>query len=420
MKVLWFTNTPANGAAFLNKETIGGGWLQGLNEEMEEKVDLHIAFLNPNGPRSFSYGKTNYYSIMPSRWKYRLVVKALLGKDLDWNDTNEYMRIISQVKPDLIHIFGTESGFINILGKSDILTLVSLQGILTSILNKYNSGFDDKILKRVVIDNGFTIKNFFPRSYYHAKKILQKNAKREYGLMPLIKFIDGRTEWDRLTCSILSPDAKYFHVDRILRKEFYQHIWCMPSNPVFRIHTTTSNNSYKGFETICEALYELNRQNLKVEWTIAGINSNDSAVKAAKIKLGKRYPEDGLVFLGKLSSLELVKVMLESNLYVMTSHIENSPNNLAEAMLMGLPCISSFAGGSGSYIQNGVDGILIQDGDPWVLAGAIKELFNDQKKAMLYSLNAREKAQIRHNRLHISKRLYEIYNELVSINKQQL
>ena len=50
--------------------------------------------------------------------------------------------------------------------------------------------------------------------------------------------------------------------------------------------------------------------------------------------------------------------MLKSDIFVSASHIENSPNNVAEAMILGMPCIATFAGGTSSYIEDNKNGIL--------------------------------------------------------------
>jgi glycosyltransferase involved in cell wall biosynthesis len=101
----------------------------------------------------------------------------------------------------------------------------------------------------------------------------------------------------------------------------------------------------------------------------------------------------------------------------MPSHIENSPNNLCEAMLIGMPCISTFAGGAGSLITDKFDGILIQDGDPYAMAGAILELYNDKEKAILLGQNARETALKRHDKDTVINDIIYNYNKIINDSK---
>jgi len=146
------------------------------------------------------------------------------------------------------------------------------------------------------------------------------------------------------------------------------------------VFTTTGPSYYKGLETACQALWELQNIGVDVEWRFAGINENDLIVTIVKKYLGKKYPKKGITYLGKLTERELVSELLNSDVYVMPSHIENSPNSLYEAQIVGIPCIVTHAGGVKSILNDG--NILIQDGDPWAMAGSIASL-NIKNKTVL-------------------------------------
>jgi len=414
MRILWFTNTPANAVKYFKDTTIGGGWLQALNQLIEDKVELYVAFYNPKGPESFIYSSTTYHSIIPENWKLRLILKSLLNIDTDRDDTEYYLKIIEKVNPDIIHIHGTEKGYINIVPLINIPVLVSIQGVLTVILHKFNTGLRDKLLKNVYHNKGLNYKSILPKSMYSDKNIMKKKARREYKGLQAVQYVAGRTGWDKKITRILAPNAQYFHVDRILKDTFYKEKWEPSNNNNLIIHTTTNPNAYKGFETICEALYELNKQFDRIQWNVAGLSNKDAIVKAAKKQLGTRYPNKGINLLGKSPAKELIQVMKDADMYVMPSHIENSPNNLAEAMILGMPCIATFVGGTPSYLEDGEEGLLVQDGDPWSLAGAILELANDRKKAEMLGANARKRAKIRHDKDKIINDLLTAYQTIIN------
>ena len=180
------------------------------------------------------------------------------------------------------------------------------------------------------------------------------------------------------------------------------------------IHTTNGNSPYKGFETLCYSLKLLNDLNIDIEWRVAGINEDDLVVKVVKKKLQNNYPSKGLVLLGRLNEKELIKKLLEADMYIMPSHIENSPNNLCEAMILGMPCIATYAGGTGSLLSDGEEGILIQDGDPWVMAGAVLEMRNNYSESVRLGINARKRALLRHDPKEIATSyLVDIYQKIL-------
>ena len=44
MKVLWFSPTPSLAEDFLNNTPTNGGWIRSLEKEIENKVQLSVAF----------------------------------------------------------------------------------------------------------------------------------------------------------------------------------------------------------------------------------------------------------------------------------------------------------------------------------------------------------------------------------------
>ena len=101
-------------------------------------------------------------------------------------------------------------------------------------------------------------------------------------------------------------------------------------------------------------------------------------------------------------------------MYVHMSHIENSPNSVCEAMILGIPVIASFTGGTASMLENGKEGLLLQDGDPYVYAGAIVDYYLHFDKAMSYGEKARQRALARHNPKRIVGQLLDAYNNVLS------
>jgi glycosyltransferase involved in cell wall biosynthesis len=211
---------------------------------------------------------------------------------------------------------------------------------------------------------------------------------------------------------VLAKSAKYYQNDEILRESFYQHQHQRQMQGRLVLFTTTWANLYKGLETVLDCANLLDKNNVDYEWRIAGLNADDETVRIAA-KSTKRKISGNITFLGMLNENALVQALLLADIYVAPSHIENSPNSLCEAQILGLPCIATHAGGTSSLMEDSKEGILIQDGDPFAMAGAIMELAENYEKATEMSENARKKALIRHDPQIISNGLIDIYNSIL-------
>ena len=413
-KILWLSHSDVDTS--LNSSD--RGWVNMLLDEIKSEVDLHVAVIEGK-PDQLINGATKH--IIKSRFrKIRVALHILYGyRNTEGNLEFELIELIKKVKPDLIHIHGTEKQFIRIvpfLNEANIPYLISLQGLINVVSKKYIAGYSELFIRFFITNFGFTKRHLLPRTNFKIYQAFKRHSRLEDRIMQKAKNFAGRTEWDASISSLLNPRSKYFKVNRILKPVFYESFWdnIHPNKGSLRIHTTTSNSFYKGFEIISEAAYLLQRSGYNVEWNIAGILANDWSVRAAKKKLKNRYGESCFVFKGKISAQELVESMLASDLYVSASHIENSPNSVAEAQLIGMPCIATGVGGTATYIEHNISGIIVPPGDPYALAGAIKEIYENNEKRKSLSRNARNIAAIRHKKSQIKQDILKAYAEIIA------
>ena len=68
------------------------------------------------------------------------------------------------------------------------------------------------------------------------------------------------------------------------------------------------------------------------------------------------------------------RAFLDANVFVLPSTIENSPNSLGEAMLLGVPCVASHVGGVANMLGP-EEGFLYQSTAPYMLAYYIQKVF---------------------------------------------
>ena len=137
------------------------------------------------------------------------------------------------------------------------------------------------------------------------------------------------------------------------------------------------------------------------------------------LKLIRQYGlEQKVIMTGKLSAEQMKDRFLKSSVFVCPSVLENSPNTVGEAMLLGVPVAASDAGGIPDMIADGRDGLLFSTGDAKALAKAISRLWDEERDREGLTLAQRlsKQAALKANYVHDGEsnylRLLEIYREI--------
>ena len=100
---------------------------------------------------------------------------------------------------------------------------------------------------------------------------------------------------------------------------------------------------------------------------------------------------DNIELIGKLNSQEMAVHMRKSHIFIMPSAIENLSTTLREAMLIGMPCISSSVGCVNEYINDGANAYVYRYEEWQHLAQIILKLFKQKEKEIVrVSENARK------------------------------
>ena len=103
---------------------------------------------------------------------------------------------------------------------------------------------------------------------------------------------------------------------------------------------------------------------------------------------------------------------LKSHVFLSSSLIENSPNSVGEAMLLGVPVVSSEVGGVPSLFEGEEEGLFYPVEDTKTLARQIIRIFESDELAEKLSVAAKRKAALTHNPETNYERLLEIYHEI--------
>ena len=120
------------------------------------------------------------------------------------------------------------------------------------------------------------------------------------------------------------------------------------------------------------------------------------------------------MFLGRLNSEKMCGQYLKSHVFLSASSMENSSNSLGEAMLLGMPVVSSEVGGIPGMLTHEKEGLMYPAGDIQALAEAVCRIFAEEDAACALGERARERALKTHDAETNFNRLLEIYRELAA------
>ena len=388
-----------------------------------EEIELNVAFISDVQESSFYFDGVSYYPIYISSHN-SLVRIVRRYESLKYNDkriTEKCVSVINEVQPDIIHIHGTENNFCSIVGYAnckEIPVVFSIQGLLSSCLEFYYRG-----LSKTAINKQETIYEKIRgvgtcNEYRH----FRQRAKREGLVLSQSKYVIGRTNYDEMGTLVFNPLRQYFTVNEILRPQFFTKTWkgsfFSSEGGKIRILSILSSKPYKGIEMPIEAAKILkDRMHVDFVWEVIGLDSACKLVRAAEEKSGIKSNSVGVRYFGMMDAEEIANRMECSDIFVQTSHIENSPNTLCEAMCVGMPIVASFAGGTSSLIDDKKEGLLYQDGDPYVMAGEIFMLLNNRNLAIHLGAAAKLRAIARHSEKKITTELLSCYNSILNENK---
>ncbi|MCB0687115.1 MAG: glycosyltransferase family 4 protein [Saprospiraceae bacterium] len=422
IKVLWFTTSPSLSRSKLDGSyNVGTSWIEAMEALIHQakNVELAIAFVW-NGEK-----KVSSFTIEDTPTRYYAMPRRPIGKVANFvrrffcqsepNETiKDCLEVVNDFKPDVINFFGSENPFPQIIPLIDIPNVIWFQGNLTVYQKKWYSG----ITKWQSIMTESLLDLLLARSDMHSFATHARFVKREQEIFNNSQNIIGRTEWDKRLVSTMAPQATYHHCEEVIRDAFYQYEWHPKShrNRVV-IVSTFRDNLYKGLETAMEAFKILKKVSPKnIEWRIIGVPEGSHYHKVC-LKVSKLKDQTGFKILGARPAQDIISEILAADIFVHPSHIDNSPNSLCEAMMLGIPIVSTNVGGIPSMIKEDEEGLLVQDGDPYAMAGAILSLIKDENRSVELAGRARKRAHQRHNRTEILSRVLTIYSQIIQSAK---
>ena len=420
IRVLWLCNAiiPQVSAKLDINTGTGGGWLNQLSDIFDKRDDIELCvvapFLRGDELVHTTFGnKSEFYGFQKKirePWKYDDSVEEV------------FARILAEFKPDLVHIFGTEFphtlSMVRAFNNPD-KTIIHVQGIISAIAKHYTAFLPEKVVKR------YSFRDFIKRDNIEDQKHkFELRGKYEIEAIKKVGHVFHRTEWDEAVIKGINPTVCLHYAQEMMRGSFYSGTWNYEDCEKYSIFISQGNYPLKGLHIMLEVLRSVKELYSGVKLYIAG--DDILTVGSFKEKIRESYYSkyirrliiewnltDNVEFTGPLSEEKMKQRYIKSNVFVSASSIENSSNSVAEAMLLGVPIVSSFVGGCTSLVEHGVNGLLYQADAPYMLAYYICEIFQNKDFAKSIGKKEVEKARMLYDKEIIVENILQTYKEML-------
>lgn len=424
MRILWVCNiVPPMIAKQLNIETtVKEGWidasLRKLIEDSQRDIDMGICMPRTDIDSPFKKEEVTLgnkkicaYSFLEqtaSPWVYDKTLEST------------FSRIVDDFKPELVHIFGTEYPHTLACVKAvndPSKILIGIQGVVSECAKAYCGGLESSVI------NGTTFRDSLKKDNIalQQKKFFMR-AEFENEALKLAGNVTGRTEFDKRSALSVNPKLNYFPMNETLRSEFYDGKWESDKLDRHSIFVTQADYPLKGFHDLLKAMPKVLKKYPDTKIYVAGNSITGYKTLKEKIKIGsygsylrKLMKELGLEekveILGRLSANQMKERYLDSSVLICNSYIENSPNSVGEAMLLGTPVIVPRTGGIPSIATEN-EAVFYEVGNIEQLSECIIRLFDNKAFATELSEAERSRAATNHDKDNNFKILTEIYDKL--------
>ena len=419
MKVLWLCNMiPGAVRAAMGGSSDGGLWVDHVLSDLRKRSDISLLLLARGGNAQGRLDERTEYALFsePEPHRYEPELESC------------FARWLRSFAPDVIHIWGTEYGHSLAMvkaaeqeGLADRVA-VSIQGLCGIYARHYCEGLPDWVCRR------YSIRDFLRRdnvSRQQRKFYLRGRMERE--TLEKTTHVIGRTDWDRAITGQYNPERTYHFCNETLRQPFYQEVWRYEGCKKHRIFASSCVYPVKGFHYLLEAFSIVLE---RYPDAILSVPGESFFARGIKEKLRQQYyfryfeklcQEHGLTekieFQGDLNAHQMKKAYLEANVFALPSTIENSPNSLGEAMLLGVPCVAADVGGVSNLLKTG-EGYVYQSTAPYMLAEYIMRVFQMGEEAEKMGALARRHAQLTHDPEGNLEALLAIYRQIAEEGKK--
>jgi len=254
-------------------------------------------------------------SFLLARWPHRLA----------------FRKILHEIRPDVIHCWGTET--LNGAALCDFAgpSILSMQGMIST----YSQVGD--------------LKGWRWGLFRHWEPISIQRAT----------VVSSESQWGLDQVEKIAPGKAARKIEYGVFPTFYDVRWA-PETDQPRILFAGGLNRLKGVDILVKMLRRHPRRNWKM--VFAGCGYLEEELRALN--------DPTVEILGTLKTQEVQEQMAKAWALVLPSRADTSPNVVKEARVIGLPVVVSPHGGHAEYVEHGRDGLIVasEDSEDWFAA----------------------------------------------------
>lgn len=413
MTVFWLLNflPPPMARALDLPVQASGSWVMALQQALEEQpVRLILCAYSP------AVSETQRREIGGVVY---LALPAAGGKEA-------LQAALAAEQPDLLQIFGTENDHAvwALESFAPQKTLLYIQGLAGPCGEHMADGLPPRFLRRQRMKERLAARTGGATVRQLREGLLEK-GEAEKKVFALARNVLGRTEWDKAFTASVNSQARYYKLNEILRAPFYSGGWQRDPLRRPRIFVSQGNTPLKGLHRVIEALPAIAARYPDVQVDVAGWPPpRKGALLQPVMNWLAEYPgyldqlarrlgvADRIRYTGVLNAEAMKTCFLQSSVFLLPSSLENSPNSLGEAMLLGMPCAAANVGGVPSMMEDKKEGLLFDPARPDQMTQAVLALLDDPAGAEAMGKAARARAMADHDPKAIAAAQMALYNQL--------
>ncbi len=171
----------------------------------------------------------------------------------------------------------------------------------------------------------------------------------------------------------------------------------------------------KNQRMLLEVMAQLAPKHPELRLVLVGHVTNEEYRKSLVREIAERSLADQVILIPGVSAdgTDLVDAYHAANLFVLPSVHEPFGIVILEAWAAGLPVVASRVGGIPSFVEDGVDGLLVESNDAAGFAEAVTSCLSNPERAASMAAAGNAKAHARYSWDAVTGQLLDLYREVL-------